>query len=103
MKRRTVVLLGAVALLVLGGVVLWNARNRALAHSNAPPTIQYVVTQGMAFGGSYRLTNPTWQASGTAEGAGYQLTVSLSPSGTGTPCCCTYLPCVVSNQSTTTR
>jgi hypothetical protein len=65
------------------------------AQSSGPPG--YVVEQGTASGGGYHLTSTTWQARGIASGGGYRLAVPASPAGTGTPCCCTYLPCVLRN------
>jgi len=39
------------------------------------------------------LASLSWEVSGTVTGAGYTLTGSTR--GTGTPCCCTYLPCLM--------
>jgi hypothetical protein len=86
MRVRTIVLL-IVILLLLGGA--------ALAQSSEPPPVQYAVTQGVASGGLYRVTGQAWQVRGVADGDGYHLTVSLGPTGTGTPCCCSYLPCML--------
>jgi len=36
-----------------------------------------------------------WRTVGTATGAIYALAPGAEPSGTGTPCCCTHLPCVM--------
>jgi hypothetical protein len=89
MRRHTVLI--AVAILVcallLAGVVV--------AQSGAGPL--YAVARGTASGGHYRLTSPSWQVSGAASGTGYHLANPSSPAGTGTPCCCTYLPCVRRN------
>ena len=86
MRIRIIVLL-VVVLLLLGGV--------ALAQSREPPPVQYAVTQGAVSGGLYRLTSQAWQVRGVADGSGYRLTVLLGPTGTGTPCCCSYLPCLL--------
>jgi hypothetical protein len=86
MKVRTIVLL-IVILLLLGGA--------ALAQSSEPPPVQYAVAQGVASGGLYRLTSQVWRVRGVADGDGYHLTVLLEPTGTGTPCCCSYLPCML--------
>lgn len=85
MKARTVILLAIVALLLVGSV--------AWAQSGGPPG--YVVKPGTASGGHYRLTAVTWQVRGIISGGGYRLAGPVGPNGTGTPCCCTYLPCVM--------
>lgn len=86
MRVRTIVSL-IVVLLLLGGA--------ALAQSSESPPVQYAVTQRAISGGLYRLTSQAWQVRGVADGDGYHLTVSLRPTGTGTPCCCSYLPCML--------
>jgi hypothetical protein len=88
MRVRTIVLL-IVVLLLLGGA--------ALAQSREPPPVQYAVAQGAVSGGHYRLASQAWQVRGVADGDGYHLMVLLGPTGTGTPCCCNYLPCVLRN------
>lgn len=86
MKMRTIIVIAMVALLLVGSV--------ALAQSGGPPSLGgYIVKQVAIAGGGYRLASITWQAQGLA-GGGYRLVPSL-PAGTGTPCCCTYLPCVL--------
>ena len=87
MRVRTIVSL-VVVLLLLGGATL--------AQSREPLPVQYAVTQGATVsGGLYRLTSQAWQVRGAADGDGYHLTVLLEPTGTGTPCCCSYLPCML--------
>ena len=86
MRVRTIVLLIVVLLLLSGA---------ALAQSSEPPPVQYAVVQGAVSGGLYRLTSRAWQVRGAADGDGYHLTVLLGPTGTGTPCCCSYLPCML--------
>lgn len=87
MKAQTVILLTMVALLLVSSV--------ALTQPGEPS--RYVV-RGVASGAHYRLVVVTWQVRGEVSGAGYYLVVPLSPTGTGTPCCCIYLPCVLRNQ-----
>jgi|GEM_PF-908307 hypothetical protein len=42
------------------------------------------------------ISGAIWQVEGIASGGGYQImALPLSPSGTGTQCCCTYLPCLL--------
>jgi len=89
MNRYTIFIAVAIlicALLLAGAVV---------AQSDAGPL--YAVARGTASGGHYRLTSPSWQASGISSGGGYRLAGPASSAGTGTPCCCTYLPCVLRN------
>lgn len=43
----------------------------------------------------YHLSGAVWQVQGVSGGGRYELlTLPLSPSGTGTQCCCNYLPCL---------
>ena len=57
----------------------------------------YAVRMQAAAGGAYHLDGGGWQVRGAAGGPGYRLEVVASPAGTGTPCCCTYLPCILRN------
>jgi hypothetical protein len=86
MKVRTVILIAIAALLLLSGV--------ALAQSSEPPS-GYVVEQGIASGGRYRLTSTSWQASGVASGGGYYLLGPAAPVSSENGCCCNWLPCVL--------
>ncbi len=90
MRRYTILITIAtlVCALLLAGVV-------AAQSGGQPPPAQYVVAKGTASGGHYRLAGTAWQASGVASGGGYRLAGPASPTGTGTPCCCNYLPCVL--------
>jgi hypothetical protein len=88
MKARIKILLVGVALL-LGGSV-------ALAQSSEPgPSRVYTIPQGVIVGEGYHLTSLTWQVSGVTSGTGYHLASPSSPTGTGTQCCCSYLPCMM--------
>lgn len=62
------------------------------ARSESSPSALYAVEQGTVSGGSYSLTNLTWQVSGTARGGGYRLQGPAAPMLRGSGCCCTYLP-----------
>ncbi|RCK76815.1 MAG: hypothetical protein ANABAC_3240 [Anaerolineae bacterium] len=86
MKAQTVILLIILALLLVGSA--------ALAQSSGLPG--YIV-QGTSSCDRYHLTGTTWQARGIASGGEYRLAGLTSPTGTGTPCCCSYLPCVLRN------
>jgi hypothetical protein len=52
-----------------------------------------IVNAETSTGGGYQLTIGKWQINGTLHGNGYLLEVTSAPNGTGTPCCCTFLPC----------
>ncbi len=81
MRRITVL---ATAVLLCAALVLVTVVAAA-----GPPG--YVV-KGTASGGHYRLVATHWQASGIADGGGYRLASPVTTTGTGTRCCCTYLP-----------
>ncbi len=104
MKARIIVLLMTLAFLLLGSVALRLVQGSVLAQSGGTPPAQYVVAQGAASGGGYRLTSLTlrqaqgsgWQVHGASSSGGYRLLSPISPGG-GNPCCCTYLPCALRN------
>lgn len=42
------------------------------------------------------ISGAVWQVEGISSGGGYHImALPLSPGGTGTQCCCTYLPCLL--------
>ena len=89
MKRWMAILATIVGLLMVGGTV-------TLAQPGGqPPPARSIVRQGAASGGQYQLASFGWQVRGVSAGAGYHLKSAVQPAGTGTPCCCTFLPCVV--------
>jgi len=45
--------------------------------------------------GDYYLATLSWGIDGTLSGPGYRLRGTVT--GTGTPCCCNYLPCILRN------
>jgi hypothetical protein len=85
--KRFVYLVLAIAFLMLSSGVVAQTEDSELP----PPSL---VEVGSISGGEYRLTRLVWQISGSISGGTYRLT---SPSLQGSGCCCTYLPCVVSN------
>ena len=90
MKTRTVILLVIVALLFISSA--------ALAKSNgSPPQVRYAIKQGTISGAHYRLSSRACHMSGVSSGGGYRLAGPAGTAGTGTPCCCSYLPVVVRN------
>ena len=66
------------------------------------PAGLYAVQPGTAAGGAYQLNSAAWSVRGTssvsratAAGRGYRLETVGAVRGTGTPCCCTYMPCIL--------
>jgi len=64
------------------------------------PGAGYAVQPGTAAGGGYQLGGADWAVRGissaslgTAGGGGFRLEAGSGVRGTGTPCCCSYLPC----------
>jgi sugar lactone lactonase YvrE len=94
-KRAAVILLLAlVAVLVLEGVVTPGQA----AQADKDGSGVYAIWMEVAAGGSYHLDAGTWQVQGTADGPGYHLESLAVPAGTGTPCCCAHLPCILRKQ-----
>ncbi len=105
MKTRTVIIIALASCLLLGllalrldfGKLSLLGEANALAQSEQPTLpVQYNLTQGTASGGGYRLNGLRWQVTGASSGGGYRLQGPAGPSG-GTPCCCSYLPCLMKN------
>ncbi len=88
--KRFVYLVLAIAFLVLASGVVAQTEDSELP----PPSL---VEQGSISGGEYRLTRSVWQISGSISGGTYRLAGQGVPSLQGSGCCCTYLPCVISN------
>jgi hypothetical protein len=65
-----------------------------LAQSASP----YEVAGGMISGGVYRLTTVTLPSGQAMSGGQYRLLSSSRSTGTGSGCCCTYLPCILRNK-----
>jgi hypothetical protein len=101
MKTRTVILVAMSALLLLGSVTLGrdfgklslSAQSSPLAQLNEPPPVQYIVKQGVASGGGYRVISSVWQVKGASSGGEYRL-LQQANSAPYDHCCCVYLPCV---------
>ena len=91
MKIRSIVLAVTVVVLLVS--------TGASAHSGEhDPPAWYTVEQRVASGEGYHLTGLTWRVSGAASGGGYRLLGPAAPALRGNGCCCTWLPCVLSNQ-----
>ena len=86
-----------VRMIVLSAVILLVLSGSVLAQLSTPPPIPSAVA-GVAAGGNYRLAVQTWQVRGATEGGNYQLAAPTSLMGTGTPCCCVFIPCVLRNK-----
>jgi hypothetical protein len=80
----------ALMIAVLALVCLAIASGATLGASSEAST-QGAPAPGSA--GGYRLETLSWKATGTLSGPGYLLGGTIT--GTGTPCCCSYLPCIV--------
>ncbi len=81
--------LGALVILVVFGAV-------AFIPAFIASVDQIAVASGISSPKVDHLAGAVWQVQGVSVGGGYQLwSVPLSPSGTGTQCCCTYLPCLL--------
>ena len=99
----TVMIMVLVALFVAGGLTA--AQSPSLP-GTAPQAGQpllgkaaasYAVRAGTAAGGGYQLAAgwQDWSVRGAAGGGSYRLDVVGAVRGTGTPCCCSYLPCAL--------
>jgi hypothetical protein len=88
MKMRIVILIVVLALLLGGSAAM------ARSSEQGSPALR-AAQQDMMSGEGYHLTRLTWQVSGAASGTGYSLVSPGGPTGTGTQCCCSYLPCVL--------
>ena len=88
MNKRIAIIL-VVALtggLALGGVTA--------AQAGKDQAGAYAVRIEAAAGGSYHLDGGGWQVQGAASSPGYHLVAPAGATGGGTPCCCSYLPCL---------
>jgi len=87
-KRMTILLIvGLTSALVLGGALFAQA-----AQAPAGVDISRVET---AVEVGYQLNDGGWKVQGILSGYGYRLEAPTAPSGTGTPCCCVFLPCAI--------
>jgi hypothetical protein len=76
-------------LLILLALVLLSTGAGALT---AP---RYQVETGVISGGGYQLTSSGLQADNVSAGGAYRLLGPSAPTGQGSGCCCTYLPCIL--------
>ena len=96
-----VMIMALVALFVAGGLTA--AQSPSLPGTAGQPLPvkdpagDYAVQAGTAAGGAYRLATgwQDWSVRGAAGGGSYRLDVVSAVRGTGTPCCCSYLPCAL--------
>ena len=88
MSRRLLIvaIVAMVCVLALGGL--------ALAQSGKEPAAAAVRLTAVS-GGHYQLDAGPWQIRGSAAGLGYHLEMLTVPAGSGTPCCCVHLPCIL--------
>jgi hypothetical protein len=92
MNKRVILMLvvALIATLALNGM--------ALAQADKDQAGTYGVQMDAASGGSYHLDGGGWRVQGEAGAPGYHLEVVADPEGSGIPCCCTYLTCVLRRQ-----
>ncbi|RCK72948.1 MAG: hypothetical protein ANABAC_1093 [Anaerolineae bacterium] len=83
-KRRFALLVLMVLLLAVGVMAIYPAS----AHS--------LFRQPDSRSPVYQVSGAIWQFQGLSAGEAYRVMANpLEPSGTGTQCCCTYLPCLL--------
>lgn len=107
MNRRvaTVMIVALAALLLAGGLTAAQSPSSPGTAPQAgqplPPVkdaaANYAVQAGTAAGGAYQLATGemSWSVRGATGGGSYRLNLVSAVRGTGTPCCCSYLPCVL--------
>ena len=81
MKKRTILLLTIIVLLFVSSPALAQSTAARYPHGSAPVL-------------RYTLTTLALQRQAVARGGGYRLLAPSKPAGTGTPCCCNYLPLI---------
>ena len=98
-KRVAMVMIVALAALLLAGGL---TAAEPIGTTGQPPAGKdaaggYAVQAGTAAGGGYQLATgwQDWSVRGAAGGGSYRLDVVGAVRGTGTPCCCSYLPCAL--------
>jgi len=93
-KRVAMVMIVALAALLLAGG-LTAAQSPSLPGKE--PAAIHAVQAGTAAGRAYRLASgwQDWSVRGAASGGSYRIEVVGAVRGTGTPCCCSYLPCAL--------
>ena len=81
MKTQTIILLTIIAILFVSSPALAQS-TAALYQHGSSPVVRYTLT-----------TLPV-HSEALARGGGYRLLAPSRPAGTGTPCCCNYLPLI---------
>ena len=101
-KRVAIMLVLALAALLVAGGLTAAQPLPTLATVDQPlpgkdPAEVYAVRAGAAAGGGYQLMTgwQDWSVRGAASGGSYRIEVVGAVRGTGTPCCCSYLPCAL--------
>ena len=98
----TVMIVALAALLLAGGLTAAQSPSSPGMTGQSLPVkdaaASYAVWAGTAAGGAYRLAageSAVWSVRGATGGGSYRLDVVSAVRGTGTPCCCSFLPCVL--------
>ena len=100
-KRVAMVMIVALAALLLAGGLTVAQPPSSPGTAGQPLPVKdaagdYAVQAGTAVGGAYRLAGgwQGWSVRGATGGGSYRLDLVSAVRGTGTPCCCSYLPCL---------
>jgi len=81
MKKRTILFLTIIAILFVSSPALAQSTAGRFQHRSSS-VVRYTLT-----------TLPVHREA-VASGGGYRLIIPSKPAGTGTPCCCNYLPLI---------
>ena len=81
MKKRTILFLTIIAILFVSSPALAQSTAARYQHGSSPVV-------------RYTLTTLPVHSEAVASGGGYRLLAPSRPAGTGTPCCCNYLPLI---------
>jgi len=87
MRLKTKIILASIAILLI----------ISLALAQTGKTAETVIQQNTHPSRVYYLTSIKVQVLGITSGGGYYLSNPFSITGSGTPCCCNYLPCILRN------
>lgn len=88
MKMRTILLVFFMAVLGVSILAITPLLNASTAYT---VSARQVISHPLL-----HISGAVWTVEGISSGGGYHvMALPLSPGGTGTPCCCTYLPCLL--------
>ena len=94
MKTRSI-LIAIAFCLFLGSFALRQGFGSPLpTRSATDPGVIYTITGCVLTGGEFSLQTTGWRIQGETAAASYHLQALSAPTGTGTPCCCSFLPAI---------